>query len=101
MSGVAKQLKPFVLSLSKHEYQNTKSKPPGVARKLVTFSCFAKEKATPGDVVFDVGLLDSRLCRNVARYAFPMPFAGNPICLANANILSIGSTALGIIAGST
>jgi hypothetical protein len=44
----ARHLTPFVLSrpkaVSKHEW--LKPKPPGVARQLVTFSCFAKEKVT-------------------------------------------------------
>ena len=43
--GEAHQLQPFVLSLSKHECSANPT-PSGVARQLVTFSCFAKEKVT-------------------------------------------------------
>jgi hypothetical protein len=34
------------LSLSKHAHLQSKSTPPGVARQLVTFFCFAKKKVT-------------------------------------------------------
>jgi len=90
MSGVAKQLKPFVLSLSKHEYQNTKSKPPGVARKLVTFSCFAKEKvtkkkATPVCRRFAVPSISRKqagLRNSTWRGAHPAPHCGTRTVLA-------------------
>ena len=63
----------------------------GVAFSLVTFFLAKQKKvtscrATPGEVDFDVGLLDSRRRGNDARYAFPIPFVGNPICFAKSSI---------------
>ena len=79
----------------------------GTASLFFGYFILAKQKkvaccrATPGGVNFDVGLLDSRVRGNDARYAFPIPLVGNPICFANANMRSIGNTARGMIAGST